>query len=907
MGLALRIVWGVVLLLAAGHLFAAPAPCDPERQALDAWNKDNGALETQIGQLDDALAGQPVAPAALTDALGAAADGPTPGRLSSSSATSSLGTPACGTLSAAYQHADQRRHHLNSRRRQGRQRWFALPRAQRQVLIDLDDLYQSRITGEDHAGDTDLLRRRLAAVLALTPLLRDAPVRAARQLDGLIAPAVDDGPAAEGAEQRLARLNGGGRALTVMLDLRASLWRRHALALLTAQTADGDLIALLNREIQLACGRVYQATVLTWRQWRLQGHLRHYLPLLSNALALLLGIAGFTVIWRLCRLARQALLRLHGRVVARAGERRWLWNVSHVLSSTAPLLPWLLLWLALDLVAPLLHDWPSTRVLLWLLPLARLYVVFGLLWLGGEWLVLRVAQGAGTYLNAEQTGALSERARHLAAWLMPPWALLLISDLLLGASLLHLITLVLVILATYAGLGRLLALRADDYRLCLETILPKKLDPLAGALLRPALFLWTAPLLLPVALVYFLGRYLDRLFSEFSGYLRLKARWFKLRAGGDDGGEERADQDDGQAAQAYQRWFGAHLPDDGDAPGRETPFIDTGLLDAMGKSVSLWLDDKSDENTLLVNGEKGCGKSMTMARLTASLAGNDPDLRVVSVNVPPKTVTPEAVTALIAEALGEDLTGGPASLVKGDGQRPSTLLVLDEAQNFFLSQIGGLDGWRTLLGLTNARLNNLFWLVLLNNQSWGYLCNVFGRDYQFRNVVRVKPWSQSEIRSLVLSRHHLSDQQLRYDDILLSSRGPDAGNVRNAEQRYFSLLWDACRGNPMAALRLWLSSVKVSPREVRVGLPKMPAGSVVEKAGENLMFVYAAIAIHENLASGEIATVTNLPENVVRYAIKAGSDGGFLHQSEEDGRYRLVPLWYHTVIHYLLRKNLLHE
>ncbi|HCR80531.1 MAG TPA: hypothetical protein DIW42_13390, partial [Alcanivorax sp.] len=98
-----------------------------------------------------------------------------------------------------------------------------------------------------------------------------------------------------------------------------------------------------------------------------------------------------------------------------------------------------------------------------------------------------------------------------------------------------------------------------------------------------------------------------------------------------------------------------------------------------------------------------------------------------------------------------------------------------------------------------------------------YLCNVFGREYQFRNVVRVKRWGQSEIRSLILSRHHLSGQTLRYDEVLLSSRGPEAGNVRNAEQRYFSLLWDACRGNPMAALRLWLSSVKVTRRQVLVG------------------------------------------------------------------------------------------
>ena len=70
--------------------------------------------------------------------------------------------------------------------------------------------------------------------------------------------------------------------------------------------------------------------------------------------------------------------------------------------------------------------------------------------------------------------------------------------------------------------------------------------------------------------------------------------------------------------------------------------------------------------------------------------------------------------------------------------------------------------------------------------------------------------------------------------------------------------------------------------------------------------MYAAIATHENLSSGEIVAATDLPENVVRYALKAGFDAGFIRQSD-DGRYRLVPLWSHTVINHLTRKNLLHE
>lgn len=882
MGLARRILWGALLLLAAGQTVAA-TECAPAQRALAAWQREDADLVSAVNRLDAALAGQPVAPVVLSGALGAPADGPAPA--DGNTAPPTLGKPDCPSLDRDFQQADRRRAELLRHRRQLRRQWFALPRAQRRALTGLDRQYQTL------SDATPALRARVTDLLALTPALRGHPADAADRLDALL-----DTPLAAPADPIAAR-----RVDDLALALRGTLWRGQTL-LLVARHADHPL-TLVGREWRLAVERVRSTARLSWRRWT--GGT--YLPLLSNLVGLLLGIAGFVLAWRLCRSARGLVLRLHGRVMAHAGEHRWLGSLSRLAASLAPLLPWVLLWLLLDLATPLVTAAASTRALSWLLPAARLYVIFGLLWLGGEWLMLRVAQGAGTYLNGEQAAALGRQAKRLALWLLPAWALLLIVNGLLGPSLLRLLTLWLVILATYAALGRLLSGRAEDYRQCLATILPKALDRPVAAALRPPWFPGTAPLLLPVALLYFLGRFLDRLLSESSWYLRVKARWFRLRAGEEADSGERADEDDGQAARDYQRWFGARLPEDDDQPDEAAPFIDTGLVEAMDKSVTRWREDDSDENTLLVSGEKGAGKSMAVRQLAANLAEKDPDLRVVTVAVPPKTVAPEAVTALIAEALGEDLDEGPASLVNGDDARPPTLLVLDDAQNVFLSRIGGLDGWRALLGLTNARLDNLFWLVLLNNQSWAYLCNVFGRDYQFRNALRIKPWTQSEIRSLVLSRHRLSGLTLRYDDILLSSRGAEAGSVRNAEQRYFALLWDACSGNPMAALRLWLGSVTVRGHTVRVGLPTAPPGSVVEKTGENLMFVYAAIALHENLASAEIAAVTSLPENVVRYAIKAGVESGFLGQDREDGRYRLVPLWYHTVIHYLTRKNLLHE
>lgn len=886
----------VALWVTGPALAASEAQCQREQAALNQWREGNERLEQHLEHLDAALGGEPVAPASLTDALGVA---PTGVALPASRVPAAV-VPGCDALAPAYKAVRERTLRLTEQRRAKRLAWFELTEAQRLALTTWHELYQNLAGAPAEGGSDDYLRERLAGLLALTPLLRRDPATALTALDRL-ARRSGTPPwlsAADPAQEMLWRRQ-SAEAQRQVLALRASLWDQVGNLPALAQRGGPDAaLTVIDLETGLALDRLYQAFQLAFQEGRLNGEMRRYLPLLSNALALLLGIALFAVLIHLSRRGKSALLSLHARVMEASGGRRWLWALSRLVAGLAPLLPWLIPWFALDLAEPALQA-PSTRLLLWLLPLARLYVVFGLTWLIGEWLVLRVAQGASTYLNGEQANQAGERARRVAVWLMLPWALFLAVDQLLGGGLLHSLTALLLGLALYAAVGRLLRQRDEDYLVCLQSILPSRLDPMAARLLDKRLFSWTAPLLLPVALVYFVYRYLDQLLASSDWYLRLKARWFRMRA--QSGDEEEKTDDDTQPARAYQQWFDAGLPDDEPAP-----FIDTGLTDAMEKAIQRWREDKTDENTLLVAGEKGSGKSMAARRLTRALEKSDDGLRVVSVAVPPKTLTPEEVTTLIAEALDEPLEDGPASLVKNDEQRRPTLLVLDEAQNFFLARIGGLEGWRTLLRLTNARLDNLFWLVLLNNQSWAYLCNVFGREYQFRNVVRVKRWGQSEIRSLILSRHHLSGQTLRYDEVLLSSRGPEAGNVRNAEQRYFSLLWDACRGNPMAALRLWLSSVKVTRRQVLVGLPAKPQGAAVEKAGENLLFVYAAIATHENLSSGEIVAATDLPENVVRYALKAGFDAGFIRQSD-DGRYRMVPLWYHTVINHLTRKNLLHE
>lgn len=620
--------------------------------------------------------------------------------------------------------------------------------------------------------------------------------------------------------------------------------------------------------------------------------------LLSAGMRYAFALLGLLLLSYLARQLAKPLLSLHERLTRAARGKRVLSSLARLPGGLIPLMPWLFGWLGLAALEAL-YSLYRLDTLVALMPVARLYVVYGATALVCEWLILRVCQQANVYLSSEQAAQLRPTARRSARLIVAPWLLWVFIDIVMGASFSRSLGMLLNMLSLYVGLGLLLYPRSYELVKALQSLLPPRLDPVAETLFKGIRTILLGPLSLPALVLAFVFNFFDKLMSEADWYRSLTARWFRMRVQGSEENEEDTASTT-PVAEDYNLWF------NGSNENQELPYIESGLLPALRKPLDLWLAEHTEENTLLLTGERGIGKSHVLEKLKKVLAGEHPDLQIRHASVPAKTLSPESVQQLVGQLLDTDLSAGPAELASTDAERQATLVILDNAQNFFLSKVGGLEGWKTLLSLTNTRLENIFWLVVINNQSWAYLSNVFGRDYQFRNVLRAKRWSQHDIRSLILSRNHLSGFRIRYDDILLTSRGPEAGNIRNAEQRYFSLLWDACRGNPMLALQLWLSSVRTQGNTVTVGLPAEPSLSQVDKLGSNLMFVYAAIVTHENLTSEEIVAVTSLPDNVVRYALKTGFDAGFVRRSD-DGRYRLVPIWYSTITNMLARKNLLHE
>lgn len=591
----------------------------------------------------------------------------------------------------------------------------------------------------------------------------------------------------------------------------------------------------------------------------------------------------------------QWLGELHNRLVSGSIKHRGLRALTRFITSITPLVPWiLLLWLSLLVPYPDRELYGPGGAL----PLLfSVYVIYVLVNLSLEWFLLSTCQGAGQYLNSDNTALLEKRAHSVTSWFLLPWVIIALSEYLLKHSVISQFIGAIVWLFSWLIISYLLQFYRESLVTNLKRLTPERFDPYLEPMATGRLTILLLPLLIPLNLFLFLRAFIDQLLGEFDWYQKLNARWFRMKnqALEQEGDNEIAECTDDN----YLRWFQPYSEEN-------FPIINTGLSTAIEKYFAAWHDEVSDDNVLLITGEPGIGKKSAVRRFCREVSGDYADLRVQMMDVPARTMDVATLYGLIGEQLGVDITGGPAALAASCTDIPPTMLVLNNAEHLFLADVGCLDAWRALLSLTNARAPNVFWLIVINNQSWAYLCNVFGRDYQMRNVIRVKRWTQSEIRSLIMSRNQKAGYRIKYDDVLVDTRAPASNTLRNAEQRYFSLLWDASRGVPVTALTLWMESVTTRRDEVTVRIPRMPSVSRIEKSGSHQLFVFAALVTHGSLSTAELVLVTNIAENVVRFALKAALEDEVVEKGD-DGRYRITTLWYHTVVNILNRMNMLHE
>ncbi len=322
-----------------------------------------------------------------------------------------------------------------------------------------------------------------------------------------------------------------------------------------------------------------------------------------------------------------------------------------------------------------------------------------------------------------------------------------------------------------------------------------------------------------------------------------------------------------------------------------------------------WFEEKSDEHSVVIYGDKGIGKTTLLKHIISNLEIEETSkVQCIYSKMPSKTTNKESLEAYLLSLFGQVCQRDKFDIYEIDSKLDKkTVVVIDEAQNMFLSQTGGFEAYYSLINLINLNTEKIFWAMSFNKYSWLYLDRAFGRNQFFRNVYELSGWSDTKIKELILKRHQKSPYKLSYDLLINATRSQDEmDRYASIESKFFKLLWELSRGNPRAALSLWVSALSRKNRgSFNVNIPKELELSGIEKLPDDLMFVIAHVLKHENLLSVEIESTTNLPKGIVRNAIKVCLERKFLYRDER-GRYMIDISSQYGLIRYLRLKNFIY-
>jgi hypothetical protein len=317
--------------------------------------------------------------------------------------------------------------------------------------------------------------------------------------------------------------------------------------------------------------------------------------------------------------------------------------------------------------------------------------------------------------------------------------------------------------------------------------------------------------------------------------------------------------------------------------------------------IDQWLDGSHDEHTIAIQGEKGIGKSSILTFIDFHYK----DLNKIKISVSNKITCQKEFYHFLSQLFPEHSLNSLSDIVALDKKIPKTLLLIDEGQNLFLAKRGGFSAFHLLNSIFNLRTENLFWCMTFNRYSWAYLNAVTGGSQFFRKIYSIKQWSDKDIKEMIMARHHYSGLKLEFDPIIYTiGHQTQRDEIEYIQDRFFEMLWEQARGNPRAALALWVSALQqADPQTIKVGLPEESPSKPLEGLTDEEIFVIAGIIRHENLTVNEAVEVCNLSERVVRHAVRVGLERGFLARSQESGRYRVEPLWQGPLTSQLISKN----
>lgn len=339
----------------------------------------------------------------------------------------------------------------------------------------------------------------------------------------------------------------------------------------------------------------------------------------------------------------------------------------------------------------------------------------------------------------------------------------------------------------------------------------------------------------------------------------------------------------------------------------ESYLVDRGHVDEVWEAVHKWRKRRR-KGAMVLAGESGVGKSTLLNQVYRRAEADE--LPITFVALTDKLVTPEAVRAFVAELFGlPEVPEERDQLVEAVRQQPSKIICLDDCHHMYLRRIGGFRGLARFLDLVNLTDDHHYWVMAFNKFGWRYLERVQEQKHVFGNTVRLQPWSDEELQSLINRRNETVPYTISFQELVVSRSEElsDYYEVVQTANGYFRLLEEFCDGNPSVAMAYWLRNLSVSedPEVLNVSLFRKPTTEAFSSLTDNHMFALTALAQHGALHPGEISEIINAEPGFCEMAMTHFEQIDMVERESPSGRYALTNLYFRPVVNHLTNSNFL--
>ena len=324
-------------------------------------------------------------------------------------------------------------------------------------------------------------------------------------------------------------------------------------------------------------------------------------------------------------------------------------------------------------------------------------------------------------------------------------------------------------------------------------------------------------------------------------------------------------------------------------------------LEAVQSSLAAWAEagDDAAAGSCVLIGERGSGKSCWLDQVEV------PGVDVRTIGFERRLRTRAELGDFLIEKLelgaeGSGLRAAKKALLEG----PRRIVALDGMHNLFLARVGGYDLFEEFVEFVEQTSTRVGWICGVDAFAWDRLFVARPELAVFEHQLRLEPWTEEQIATLIRTRNSAAGIRVVFDDVLADRAARDLDARLEAEQAFYRLLWDYSDGNPRSAMHFWLRSLVVeSDQRLRVRLFRRPDTESLDAMQDEGRFLLAAILSHENLSLREASMVTRYPPGVCHLRFGQLVRRGVLERA--GGRYRVTTAWHRATVRFLRRRNLL--